>query len=65
LHEFRRVAVRNALGTVELETTDKMTDRQRAAKVSEQFTKAPASKSAAPKKTAKAMSGKRTKKGGK
>jgi hypothetical protein len=54
--------------TVELETTDKMTDRQLAAKVSEHFTKAPASKSVSPKKTkktAKAMSGKRTKKAGK
>jgi hypothetical protein len=51
--------------TVELETTDKMTDRQLAAKVSEHFTKTPASKSVARKKTAKAVSGKRTKKTGK
>ena len=51
--------------TVELQTTDKMTDRQLAAKVREHFTKAPARKSAAAKKTAKAMPGKRTKKSGK
>ena len=51
--------------TVELETTDKLTDRQIAAKVGEHFTKAPASKSVAPKKTAKALSEKRTKKSGK
>ena len=55
--------------TVELETTDKMSDRQIAAKVSEHFTKAPAKKSVAPKakKAAKkkvgiATSGKPTKK---
>jgi stalled ribosome rescue protein Dom34 len=47
---------------VELETTDKMTDRQLAAKVNEHFTKAPAGKSVARKKTAKPMSGKRIKK---
>jgi hypothetical protein len=47
---------------VELETTDKMTDRQLVAKVSEHFTKPPAGKSVARKKTAKPMSGKRTKK---
>jgi hypothetical protein len=47
---------------VELETTDKMTDRQLAAKVSEHFTKAPARKSVARKRTAKSTSGKRTKK---
>jgi hypothetical protein len=51
--------------TVELETADKMTDRQLAAKVSEHYTKTPASKSVAPKKRAKAMTGKRTKKTGK
>jgi stalled ribosome rescue protein Dom34 len=56
--------------TVELETTDKMTDRQLAAKVSEHFTKVPASKSVVPKKTAvrkiaNAASRKRTKKSGK
>jgi len=51
--------------TVELETTDKMTDRQLAAKVSEHFTNAPAGKTAAPKKTAKASSGKRAKKASK
>ena len=55
--------------TVELETTDKMTDRQVAAKVSAHFTTAPASKSVAPKKkamkkAANATSGKRTKKPG-
>ena len=37
--------------TVELETTDKMTDRQLAAKVGEHFTNAPASKSGPAKKT--------------
>jgi stalled ribosome rescue protein Dom34 len=51
--------------TVELETTDKMTDRQIAAKVSAHFTKVPAGKSVGPKKMAKAVSGKRTKKPGK
>lgn len=50
---------------VELETTDKMTDRQLAAKVSEHFTKVPARKSVVPKKKAKVTSGKRTKKTGK
>jgi hypothetical protein len=49
---------------VEVETTDKMTDRQLTARVSEHFAKAPASKSQAPKqtakrKTAKAAAGKR------
>jgi stalled ribosome rescue protein Dom34 len=48
--------------TVELETTDRMTDRQVAAKVSEHFSKTPASKSAPPKRMAKAEAGKRTKK---
>ena len=52
---------------VEVETTDKMTDRQLAARVSEHFTKSPADKSVAPKATAKrkaanATLGKRTKK---
>lgn len=50
---------------VELETTDKMTDRQLAAKVKEHFTKAPARKLVAPKRKAKAMPGKRAKKTGK
>ncbi len=51
--------------TVELETTDKMTDRQLAAKVNAHFNKAPVSKSAAPKKkAANATTGKRTKKTG-
>ena len=49
---------------VELETTDKMTDRQIAAKVGQHFAKAPARKSTAPKKTT-AMSRKRTRKSGK
>ncbi len=39
--------------TVELETADKMTDRQLAAKVAKHFATAPASKSVAPKRTAK------------
>jgi hypothetical protein len=47
---------------VELETTDKLTHRQLVAKVSEHFANAPASKSVAPKRTAKAKSGKHTKK---
>ena len=51
--------------TVELETADRMTDRQVAAKVSEHFSETPASKSVAPKKTAKSLAGKRTKKTGK
>jgi stalled ribosome rescue protein Dom34 len=50
---------------VELETTDKMTDRQLAARVSEHFTKASARKSVARKKTAKPMASKHTKKAGK
>jgi hypothetical protein len=50
---------------VVLETTDKMTDRQLAAKVREHFTKAPARKSVVPKKIARATSGKRTRKTGK
>lgn len=56
--------------TVALETTDKMTDRQLAAKVSEHFTPALASKSypskrAIKRKAAKAISDRRTKKSGK
>jgi stalled ribosome rescue protein Dom34 len=50
--------------TVELETTDKLTERQLAAKVSKYFTAAPASKSLAPKKTTKPASGKRKKETG-
>jgi hypothetical protein len=50
--------------TVELETTDKLTERQLAAKVSEHFTAAPASKSVAPKRRAKPISGKRPKQTG-
>ncbi len=46
----------------ELETTDKMTDSQLAAKVDKHFVKSSANKSATPKATAKkATSGKRTK----
>jgi hypothetical protein len=48
---------------VELETTDKLTDRQLAAKVSEHFARAPAGESAAPKRRTKAAAGKRTKNG--
>jgi stalled ribosome rescue protein Dom34 len=51
--------------TVALETTDRMTDRQIAAKVGEHFAKTPESKSVVPKKEAKAMSRKRRKKTGK
>jgi hypothetical protein len=50
--------------TVELETTDKLTERQLAAKLSKYFTAAPASKSLAPKKTTKPASGKRKKETG-
>ncbi len=50
---------------VELETTDKMTDRQLVAKVRKHFTKAPASKTVVPKKTAKAAPKKRMKKSAK
>ena len=58
------------VGLVEVETTDKMTERQLAAKVGEHFAKTPAKKSVAPKKTAKkkvasATTGKQTKKSGK
>jgi stalled ribosome rescue protein Dom34 len=49
---------------VELETTDKMTDRQLAAKVNEHFTKATASKPVARRKTAEPIPRKRTKKAG-
>jgi len=49
---------------VEMETTDKMTDRQVAAKVGEHFTKIPASNSVAPKGAAQSRSGKRTKRTG-
>jgi hypothetical protein len=45
---------------VEVETTDKMTDRQLAARVSEHFSNVPARKTAAPKKTAKTISRRRT-----
>ena len=48
--------------TVEMETTDRMTDRQVAAKVGKHFTKEPASKSVATNKTANVLSGKRPKK---
>lgn len=56
--------------TVKLETTDKMTDRQLAAKVSKHFTPALASKSfpskrSVKRKAAKAISERRTKKSGK
>ena len=56
--------------TVELETVDKMTDRQIAAKVVQHFAAPSANKSVTPKKTSKkkdtqAKSGKRTKKSGK
>jgi hypothetical protein len=50
---------------VELESTDKMTDRQLAAKVKEHYTKAPARKPVARKKTTKPMARKRKKKAGK
>ena len=66
--EFAKHIKSKKLGgvTIELETVDKMTDRQVAAKVSEHFTPAPASKSAAPKKAAhQSVSAKRPTKAGK
>ncbi len=50
---------------VKLETADKMTDRQVAAKVRQHFAITSASKSVAPNKTAKASVGNRTRKTGK
>lgn len=54
---------------VELETTDKMTDNQLAAKVKKHFATSPVKKTAAPRKTAKKAAkvtpGKRTRKSGK
>jgi hypothetical protein len=64
----KHIAAKKLRGlTVELETTDKMTDRQLAAKVSKHFTPTSASQSTAPKtkaqkKAANATSGKRIKK---
>ncbi len=49
------------VGIVELETTDKMTDRQIALKVAEHFASSQVKKRAKPKKTAKTASAKRTK----
>lgn len=51
--------------TVELETTDKLTERQLAARLSEHFTKTPTSNSVPPKGKAKSKSEKRTRKPGK
>jgi hypothetical protein len=45
----------------EVETADRMTDSQLAAKVAEHFTQSPASKSVAPKGRSQARTGKRTK----
>jgi hypothetical protein len=50
---------------VELETADKMTDRQLATKVSRHFATATADKSKAPKKAAQTTPGKRAKKAAK
>jgi stalled ribosome rescue protein Dom34 len=58
----KHIKAKKVRGVVELETTDKMTDRQLVAKVSEHFTKAPAGKSVARKKATKPMLGRRTKK---
>ena len=62
--EFRKYIKSKKLRgfTVELEKTDKMTDRQLAAKVGQHFDEAPARKTAAPKKAAKTPSRKLTKK---
>lgn len=51
--------------TVEVETADRMSDRQIAAKVSEHFAKSPAAKSTTAKKPSKAIPKKRAKKAGK
>ena len=48
--------------TVEVETNDKLTDRQLAAKVKEHFAKAPTRKTVAPKRKAKTVAVKRAKK---
>ena len=72
----KRIKAKKIRGVVvELETADKMTDRQLAAKVQQHFTTSPAKKSVAPtktvppkklvKKAAKATSEKRPKKAGK
>ena len=68
---LKRVQSKKLRGvTVELETVDKMTDRQIAAKVGQHFAAPSANKSVTPKKTSKkkdtqAKSEKRTKKSGK
>ena len=65
---FKRIKSKKLFGgIVEVETTDKMTDRQIAAKVGQHFAKTPANKSAPrknspKKKVAKGTSGNRTKK---
>ncbi|MEX2288276.1 MAG: hypothetical protein WD648_14370 [Planctomycetaceae bacterium] len=63
---LKRLKSKKFRGSIaELETSDQMTDRQIAAKVSRHFAATAASKSVTPKKTAKATSGKRKKKSGK
>ena len=66
----KRIKAKKVRGVVvELETADKLTDRQLAAKVRTHFATSTARKTAAPKRTAnkaaKAIAGKRTKKSGK
>jgi hypothetical protein len=62
--EFRKHVMAKRLRglTIELETTDKMTDPQLAAKVRKHFNEDSDRKSIAPKKATKTMSGKHTKK---
>lgn len=63
--EFSKyVKAKKIRGVVELETTDKLTDRQVAAKVSAHFAAVITGKSSARQKTTKAVPGKRTKKSG-
>ena len=58
----KHIKAKKVRGVVELETTDKMTDRQLAAKVNEHFAKASVSKPVARKRAVKPTARKRTKK---
>ena len=61
--EFRKRITKKLRGlTVALETTDKLTERQVAAKVRDHFTKTPTRKAGTPKRKSKPTSGKRSKK---
>lgn len=65
---LKRLKSKKLFGAIELETVDKMTDHQLAAKVVQHFAKIPSNKSASPKattkKATKSVSGKRAKKSG-